>query len=289
MRQFFAALLIVAGLAAYPGGAALAKVPVPPLKARVTDLTGTLTAQQKGELEARIAAFESKRGSQMAVLMLPTTKPEEIEQYAIRVAEAWKIGRKKVDDGLILIVAKDDRRLRIEVGYGLEGAIPDSVAKRVIDERITPRFRDGDFYGGVRDGVDQLIKLAEGEKLPPPQAARRANSDRPDNVFDFIFVAFAFAAIGGVFLKGMLGRFPGSLATAAGIGLVGWLMFGVLAGVAGLVVGFLLAFANIDIRQANRWSRGRSGGSWGGGSSGGSSWGGGGGGGFGGGGASGRW
>src|SRR6185369_15895257 len=140
----------------------------------VTDLTGTLSAGQKNELDSRIAAFESRRGSQIAVLMLPSTKPEEIEQYSIRVAEAWKIGRKKVDDGLILIVAKDDRRLRVEVGYGLEGAIPDSVAKRVIDERITPRFRAGDFYGGVRDGVDQLIKLAEGEKLPPPAAQASA-------------------------------------------------------------------------------------------------------------------
>jgi uncharacterized protein len=115
MRQFLAALLVGAGLAACPGGAAYAEVAVPPLTVRVTDLTGTLNAQQKGEIESRIAAFESKRGSQMAVLLLPSTKPEEIEQYAIRVAEAWKIGRKNVDDGLILFVAMDDRRLRIVV------------------------------------------------------------------------------------------------------------------------------------------------------------------------------
>src|SRR6185295_1372926 len=165
MRLFSAALLVFSLLS----GAARADVPVPPVKARVTDLTGTLSAQQKSELEARIAAFEARRGSQLAVLMLPSTRPEEIEQYAIRLAEAWKIGRKKVDDGLILVVAKDDRRLRVEVGYGLEGAIPDSVARRVIEERITPRFRDGDFYGGIRDGVEQLIRLAEGETLPPPQ------------------------------------------------------------------------------------------------------------------------
>jgi uncharacterized protein len=114
MRHFFAALLACAAVI----GAARAEVPVPPVKARVTDLTGTLSAEQKGELESRIAAYEARRGSQIAVLMLPTTKPEEIEQYSIRVAEAWKIGRKGVDDGLILVVAKDDRRLRIEVGYG---------------------------------------------------------------------------------------------------------------------------------------------------------------------------
>jgi len=286
MRQFFAALLLGAGLAALPG-AACADVPVPPLKTRVTDLTGTLNAQQQGELEARIAAFESRRGSQIAVLLLPTTKPEEIEQYSIRVAEAWKIGRKKVDDGLILIVAKDDRRLRIEVGYGLEGAIPDSVAKRVIDERITPRFRDGDFYGGVRDGVDQLIKLAEGEKLPPPQAAAQGGQASPDSVIQFILPAFMFALIAGTFLKGMLGRFPGSLATGAGLGLVAWLLFGVGIAAAAVIIGFLLSFLNTGMGRAGGWSSG-SGGSWGGGSSGGS-WGGGGGGGFGGGGSSGRW
>ena len=145
--------------------------------------------------------------------MLPTTKPEEIEQYSIRVAEAWKIGRKGVDDGLILVVAKDDRRLRIEVGYGLEGAIPDSVAKRVIDERITPRFRDGDFYGGVRDGVDQLIRLAEGEKLPPPAGAA-PGAPAPADPLQLPASRRSFSSlIGGGILKAMLGRFRGSLAT----------------------------------------------------------------------------
>ncbi len=138
----------------------LKTVPIPSLKARVTDLTATLTDVQRVDLESRIAAFETRRGSKIAVLMLPTTKPEEIEHYALRVVEAWKLSRKGVDDELILIVAKDDRRLRIEVGRGLEGAIPDTLAKRVIEEQITPRFRDGDFYGGIRDGVDKLIRLA---------------------------------------------------------------------------------------------------------------------------------
>jgi uncharacterized protein len=288
MRQVFAALLVVAGLAAYPGGTAYAEVAVPPLKSRVTDLTGTLNAQQKGELESRIAAFEATRGSQIAVLLLPTTKPEEIEQYAIRVAEAWKIGRKKVDDGLILVVAKDDRRLRIEVGYGLEGRIPDSAAKRVIDERITPRFRQGDFYGGVRDGVDQLIRLAEGEKLPPPAEASRGSSS-PGDAFQYVVPAIFFCVIVGTILKAMLGRLPGSLATGAGLGLLAWLIFGLGIATIAAVIGFILAFANTGTGRGGGWSSG-SGGSWGGGSSGGSSsWGGGGGGGFGGGGSSGRW
>jgi uncharacterized protein len=281
MRHFVAALLAFAAIL----GTARADVPVPPLKARVTDLTGTLNAQQKTELESRIAAYEARRGSQIAVLLLPTTKPEEIEQYSIRVAEAWKIGRKGVDDGLILVVAKDDRRLRIEVGYGLEGAIPDSVAKRVIDERITPRFRDGDFYGGVRDGVEQLIKLAEGEKLPPPAAAPAGRTGATDPM-QLLLPAFFFVLIGGGFLKAILGRVPGSLATGAGLGLIAWLLFGLSIAALAALIGFVLSFINAG--TGGGWSSG-SGGSWSGGSSGGSSWGGGGGGSFGGGGSSGRW
>jgi uncharacterized protein len=278
MRHFLAALLAFAALL----GAARADVPVPDLKARVTDLTGTLNAQQKSDIESLIAAYESRRGSQIAVLLVPTTKPEEIEQYSIRVADAWKIGRKGVDDGLILIVAKDDRRVRIEIGYGLEGAIPDSVAQRVIDERITPRFRDGDFYGGVRDGVEQLIRLAEGEKLPPPQAS--ASGGRPESdAAQYIVPAIIFMAVAGGILKAVLGRFPGSLAAGAGLGLIAWLMFGMgIAALAGLI-GFILVFTNMgSISGGSGWSSG----SFSGGSS--SSWGGGGGG-FGGGGASGRW
>ncbi len=288
MRHFLAALLAFAALAVL-SGAARADVPVPPVKARVTDLTGTLNAQQKAELEARIAAYEARRGSQIAVLMLPTTKPEEIEQYSIRLAEAWKIGRKGVDDGLILVVAKDDRRLRIEVGYGLEGAIPDSVAKRVIEERITPRFRDGDFYGGVRDGVDQLIRLAEGEKLPPPQAAAQRHQSPPVDMVDFVFYAIMFFGIAGTMLKAMFGRVPGSLATGAGLGLIAWLMIGLGMALAAALIGFILSFANIGTSRGGSWSSG-SGGSWGGSSSSGSSssWGGGGGS-FGGGGSSGSW
>ena len=283
MRQVLAALLVLAGLL----GVARADIPVPPLAARVTDLTGTLNAQQKGELEARIAAYESRRGSQIAVLLLPTTKPEEIEQYSIRVAEAWKIGRKKVDDGLILVVAKDDRRLRIEVGYGLEGAIPDSVAKRVIDERITPRFKEGNFYGGVRDGVDQLIKLAEGEKLPPP--ATQLSADESSNVTGFFLLAVGYMVIGAYFMKALFGRLFGSIVGGALMGAVAWVAFGVLFGVVALVIAFLVTFANAGAGRGGGWSSG-SGGSWGG-SSGGSSssWGGGGGGGFGGGGSSGSW
>ncbi len=284
MRHFVAALLAFAAFA----GVARADVPVPPLKARVTDLTGTLSAQQKSELESRIAAFESRRGSQIALLLLPTTKPEEIEQYSIRVADAWKIGRKGVDDGLILIVAKDDRRLRIEVGYGLEGAIPDSIARRVIDERITPRFRDGDFYGGIRDGLDQLIKLAEGEKLPAPSATHGAVG-APDNITGFFLLAFGYMVVGAYFMKSLFGRMAGSIAGGILMGTIAWLAFGAAIAVVAFVIAFLVTYGNTGAGRGGGWSSG-SGGSWSG-SSGGSSssWGGGGGGGFGGGGASGRW
>jgi uncharacterized protein len=286
--RFLVAALIAAASALFPyAGAARAEVAVPALKARVTDLTGTLTAPQKADLEARIAAYEQRRGSQIAVLILPTTKPEEIEQYSIRVAEAWKIGRKGIDDGLLLTVAKDDRRLRIDVGYGLEGAIPDSAASRIIEERIVPRFKEGDFYAGIRDGLDQMIRLAEGEKLPPPAEARGGQA-RGDP-FVYVVPAIIFCVVVGSILKAVLGRFPGSLATGATLGMISWFLFGLGFAVLGFIVGFFLTLTNTG--RGGGWSSGggsSGGGSWGGGSSGGS-WSGGGGGGFGGGGSSGRW
>ena len=139
---------------------------MPPLTARVTDLTGTLSGGAVARIEAKLADLEAKKGSQIAVLIVPTTQPEEIEQFGIRVEEAWKLGRKGVDDGAILIVAKNDRRVRIEVGYGLEGALPDAIANRIITETITPHFKQGDYDGGVEAGVDQMISVVNGEPLP---------------------------------------------------------------------------------------------------------------------------
>ncbi len=153
-------LLSAAGLAADD------LVAVPPLKARVTDLTGTLSRDQAAALEADLAQFEKGRGSQVAILLLPTTQPESIEAYAIRVAEAWQPGRKGVDDGILILVAKNDRKLRIEVGRGLEGALPDAVAKRIIEETLLPRFRSGDYFGGLQDGVSQIKAIIAGEPLP---------------------------------------------------------------------------------------------------------------------------
>lgn len=285
-----AALLAGAALVA---AQAAAEVPVPPLRARVTDLTGTLSEAERRDLESRLSAFEERRGSQIAVLLVPTTRPEEIEQYSIRVAEAWKIGRKGVDDGLIVVVAKDDRRVRIEVGYGLEGAIPDSVARRVIDERIVPRFRAGDFYGGLRDGLEALMRLAGGEKLPLPVAAR-GHEERSASLFEILALALAFAVIAGSILRVLLGRVAGSLAAAAAAGVIAWALSGIAAALVAALLVFVIAYTNTGTGRGGRWTHGAGsggfGGGWGagGGWSGGGRWSGGGGG-FGGGGASGRW
>src|SRR3954467_7253683 len=150
---------------------ALALVAVPPLSGRVVDQTGTLTAADVASLTQTLRDLETRKGSQVAVLIVPTTDGEAIEQYSLRVAEAWKIGRKKIDDGALLVIAKNDRRLRIEVGYGLEGALTDATTKRIIDEDITPKFKTGDFAGGISAGVDRMIRVVNGEKLPAPEAA----------------------------------------------------------------------------------------------------------------------
>lgn len=285
MKVLARGLCLLAFFLAIP--AIYAEMAVPPLTARVTDLTGTLSPSQRDTLERELQAFESRKGSQIAVLMVPTTRPEVVEQYALRVAETWKLGRKGVDDGVLLLVAKDDRELRIEVGYGLEGAIPDAVAKRVISEIIIPFFKQGDFYGGIHAGVNRLVRLIDGEPLPPPQARDTSWS----GIFDLLPVAFIAVMIGGGFLGALLGRLTGAAVSGGIVGVVFWTSIGSLIGalVAGIVV-FLFTLA-----AGSSGGRGGSGGwhsgGFGGGSGGWSGGGGfsGGGGGFGGGGASGKW
>jgi uncharacterized protein len=271
-------------------GPAAAQVAVPPLSGAVVDRTGTLSPEQLRSLDAELRAFAERRGSQIAVLLVPTTKPEAIEQYGIRVAEQWKIGRKRVDDGVILVVAKDDRAVRIEVGYGLEGAIPDAVAKRIIEEQIVPRFRAGDFPGGIRAATATLMKLIEGEKLPEP-ARRDAGQDVPGEYLDWVVPALFILVMLGGLVRALLGRVLGSVLTG---GVVGWVVAALtgtlLAGIATGVIVFLFMLL-LGLGGGPRgWGGGSSGGSWGGGgSSGGGGSFGGGGGSFGGGGASGRW
>jgi uncharacterized protein len=271
--------------------AARAEVAVPPLAARVTDLTGTLTAGQIQALETRLAAFEAKKGSQVAVLLVPTTRPETVEQYAIRVAEAWKLGRQGVDDGVLLLVAKEDRALRIEVGYGLEGALPDAIARRIVDEAIVPRLRAGDFYGGVSAGVERTIGVIEGEPLPAPQPRQRPDADA--GALQTLFVAgLVLAGIGGSLLRVLFGRLPAAGVVGTAMAALGWALLGTLIG--GLIVGLVAFVFTLGGGTGHRVAGGRGPrpGGWTGGGGGWSSGGGGfrgGGGGFGGGGASGRW
>ncbi|WP_374328187.1 YgcG family protein [Azonexus sp.] len=261
------ALLPVAGWSADP-------IALPALNERVVDLTGSLSANDRAGLVERLTRLEQEKGAQIAILLLPSTAPESIEQFGIRLAEGWKIGRKGVDDGVIVIVAKDDRRMRIEVGYGLEGAIPDAIAKRIVDEQMAPRFRDGDFAGGLGAAVDTLVRVIDGESLPPPKEKKPQDSGFDTNslIFFAIFVASLARA-----MFGLLGALGISLVAGA----LAWFSFGSLgAAVIAAVITFLASF----LRAGNGgWHSG------GGGSRGGGGGFSGGGGGFGGGGASGRW
>jgi uncharacterized protein len=266
---------------------AAAEVPVPKLNARVTDLTSTLNPSQLQALESRLAAFEQKKGSQIVVLMLPSTKPETIEQYSIRVAEAWKIGRSRVDDGVILVIAKDDHKLRIEVGRGLEGAVPDVVAKRVIREVIAPHFLDGDFNGGIAEGTATLMRLIEGEALPAPnrEAAGASSGSDLEGLLAPLLVASVFL---GAILSKLFGRMIGAAVTAGIVGAAAWAVIGaVLAAVLAAIVAFFVALVlgAGGLSRAGWGSGGWGSGGWTGGGGGFS----GGGGDFGGGGASGNW
>jgi uncharacterized protein len=259
---------------------AAAQIPVPPLKGHVTDLTGTLSAEQRASLEQTLTAFEAKKGSQLAVLLLDSTAPEAIEPYALRVAEQWKLGRKKVDDGAILIVAKDDRTVRIEVGYGLEGALNDATSKRIISETILPRFKSQDFYGGINAGIGQIISVIDGEPLPAPSQKSTGNIG---DIRQYAPIVFILAVVVGGALRAALGRVPGALVTGAGVAVLAWLVAG--AASVALLAGLMALFVTL----LGGGIRGHGlGGYYGGGGRGAGGFGGGGGG-FGGGGASGRW
>jgi len=276
-------------------GAALALVAVPPLSGRVVDQTGTLTAADVASLTQTLRDLETRKGSQVAVLIVPTTDGEAIEQYALRVAEAWKIGRKKIDDGALLVIAKNDRRLRIEVGYGLEGALTDVTSKRIIDEDITPKFKTGDFAGGVSAGIDRMVRVAEGEKLPEPEPPHWQDTGLLNGIDPFNPFVLAFVFIVGGALRAALGRLVGSAATGGFVGILAWLVVGSLglAAIVGVLAFLISAFIDLMPSGGGRGTRGgwSSGGSSDWSSSSGSSGGGfsGGGGSFGGGGASGSW
>jgi uncharacterized protein len=288
--------LVLAALVIPAAGSAQAVAPVPELRERVTDLTGTLDAGQRASLAAKLASLEDDVGAQVAVLLVPTARPEAIEQLALRVVEAWQLGREGVDDGALLLVALEDREVRIEVGYGLEGALPDATSRRIIDEAILPHFRNGDMYGGLAAGVDRITAVVRGEELPPPEPR---GTDGPGwaGLLPFLLIA---VLVGGAILRAVFGRLLGSVVAG---GVAGLLVF-VLTALWGAAIGagfvaFLITLMTGGTRGWTTGGRrgtggffggwsGGGGGGWGGGFGGGGGWSGGGGG-FGGGGASGRW
>jgi uncharacterized protein len=287
--------LVLAGVPGWAGAQDLQ--PVPELAARVTDTTGTLTAAQQAELEQKLAAFEQRKGAQVALLIVATTSPETIEQYSYRVADTWKLGRQDVEDGALLLIALQDRALRIEVGDGLEGVLPDAIARRIIDDTIKPLFRQQDIHGGVSAGLERIMQVVDGEPLPPPDRSWRRPADRIGGLLPLLI----FGAIaGGGLLRALLGRPLGALATGGAIGGVVWLVSKLLAmsigaGVLAFLFTLLMGGGNA-LRRGGRhgwpggfggWGGGLGGGGFGGGGLGGGFRGGGGG--FSGGGASGRW
>jgi uncharacterized protein len=235
---------------------ARADVAVPPLSSRVTDLTGTLSGEAVNRIETELASFEARKGSQIVVLMVPTTQPEEIEQYSIRVADAWKIGRQGADDGAILLIAKNDRRVRIEVGKGLEGALPDATANRIIDEAITPHFKLGDYDGGIEAGIERIVSVVNGEPLPEPDKQWDHHGGLSNGLPILLLVAFVASGI----LRSLFGRLVGSLATGGLTGGIAWLLSHFLPiGIGAGVIGFLFAML---VGSSRGWSAG--GGGWGG-------------------------
>ncbi len=267
---------------------------VPKLTRHVTDLTGTLTAAQVDQLDAQLLALQQAKGAQVVVLMVPTTGGQDIEGYSLAVAEANKVGRKGIDDGLLLLVAKNDHRVRYEVGYGLEGAIPDAATARITREYIAPKFRNNDYFGGISDALGALTGLINGEALPAP--VRDAASDAPAShpLQNGLLVAF-FAAL---FLRSLLGRASVWVRAPLGAVIVGgllWLMISIGAGIFGALLGGVLMLlpggAGRSIGGGGWGGFGGGGfgggGGWGGGSSGGGFSGGGGS--FGGGGSTGSW
>jgi uncharacterized protein len=243
---------------------------IPALTSPVVDTTGTLDATQKQQLERQALALQESKGSQLQVLVVASTLPETIEEYTQRVMDQWKLGRKGVDDAVILVVAKDDRRARIQPGYGLEGAIPDAIANRVIQEYLAPKFRAGDYGGGIADATAKLVELIDGEPLPPPVSDHREQGEHGDIGSGFLFALFA-AFFAATFVRRVLRKAPKflrGLLTGAAAGGVAWLLSALIpvagfAGLLGLFYGFMAVSPGGFARHGG-WG-GFGGGGWGGG------------------------
>src|SRR4051812_13754998 len=220
--------------------AAADEIAVPKLTARVIDQTGSLTAAERDALEAKLRAFEEKRGSQVAVLLVPSIGTETIEDFAGRVTDAWQLGRKGVDDGVLLVVAKQERKLRIHTGRGVQGTLTDALSKRIVADIVAPRFRSGDFAGGIDAGVDAIMKAIEGEALPAPSAKAQRKVDTISSYSDFLWIGFFVIPIVAMFLRGIFGRFFGAGITSGITGVAAWLVLGSIAfGVVAAVLAFL--------------------------------------------------
>lgn len=276
-RAWLACALLIVGSALSTSALAQALAPIPTLDAPVIDTTGTLDATQKAALDQQARALQQRKGSQVQVLMVPTTEPETIEQYTVRAFEQYKLGRKNVDDGVLVVVAKNDRRVRIEPGYGLEGAIPDAIANRIIQEYLVPKFRAGDYGGGLIDGTAALVKLIDGEPLPEPMADNRAErgGGGGGQWMIALFLAFFVAS----FARGIFRWLPAGLRGIVGgaaAGGVAWLMSSLLlVGGLGALIGF---FVGLSAAPSGRYARHHGWGGFGGGGFGGGGFGGGGGG-----------
>ena len=239
MLRRLSRLLLILAMALLSPALLRADTAVPKLARHVTDLTGTLTAAQVDQLDAQLVALEKAKGAQLVVLMVGSTESQAIEEYSLAVAEANKIGRKGTDDGVLLLVAKNDRRVRIEVGYGLEGAIPDAANARIIREYIAPKFRSNDYFGGITDAVGALTQLINGEPLPPPvqgaPSEEHAGPGLQNSLMIGVFVA--------LFLRSLLGRASTWIRTPLGAVLTGgllWLLVSMGAGILGALIGGVL-------------------------------------------------
>jgi uncharacterized protein len=263
-------------LLALLAGFAHAEVAVPPLTGRVVDLTGTLSGATVANVESKLKALEDAKGAQLAVLIVPTVQPEEIEQFGIRVEDAWKLGRKGVDDGAYLIIAKDDHRVRIEVGRGLEGALTDATSNRIIEEAITPRFKSGDYDGGIEAGIDKMIAVVNGEPLPAPDHRWERSTGNLGSLLPILLIG-VFVASG--ILRSIFGRLFGAVVTGGLGGMIVWFLTHLLA--IGFGAGlFAFVFALLSGATGRGWTSGGGWGGYGGGFGGGGFGGGGGGGGF---------
>lgn len=245
MTAFAATILAVLALLlpAFPATAADPAEPiaVPKLTGHVVDLTGTLTSGERDEIATLLAEFEKSKGSQVVVLFVPSIGTEPIEDFGIRVADEWKLGRKGVDDGVLFVVAKQQRKMRIQTGRGVQGTLTDALSKRIVADYVAPRFRTGDFHGGIRAGVDAILKAIEGEKLPLPAETPKKKVDAVSSYENFFWIAFFVVPLVGMVLRGLVGRFLGAGVTSGATGFAAWALFGSLAlGIGAAIAAFLV-------------------------------------------------